>query len=243
MQVSPKQSVRVYTLRSSIPSSRRLSHKNRRKSSQRSGPPSSASSKTARARSAFTHVFRKLLNMIRDVATGAGSRTLAVITTTLRVLCRSICTTLRVLFAPLRYARSLARMSTALAVRYMRTLLMCTFALWIVVFSWTDGALRVWAGEDVHPRKGPNLATSKRHTSLSVREKMHHTNTVLLKHLIRPLKSFLLFGIPQLTYELLRLWHVVLLHSGTATYDLLVDGVHGAVRLLHDSGADRSWRG
>jgi hypothetical protein len=142
-------------------------------------------------------------------------------------------------------------------------MLTCVFAVWIVVFSWSDGALKVWVAEenpytttassaqeqdvtqkeangDESSPRDPEPHRSKDHTSrapLSTRQRLKHANAIIVKHLLAPLKAFLLFGIPQITYEMLRLWHIVLLHGGTAIYDTLRDAVDGAVRLLQNSGA------
>ena len=203
-------------------------------------PYASTSAADSKLFQAFANLFRTLRQTITQV-TKITYRTLIA---TVRVTCRVIIATLRFLCAPIVIAGALVRTSTQFVLRYLRLVLMGVFATWIFVFSWTDGALLAWARDSTHTTKSNNDSDNnhtpnmdKFNVPLTTLKRAQHVNRIIKEHLVGPLKTFLLFGIPQLTYEMLRVWHLILLHGGTRLFDFLLNGVRDGMALLYRSGA------
>ena len=106
---------------------------------------------------------------------------------------------------------------------HWKRILAVLFVVLALVVSIDEHKLAQWAGAST-----PTSVNAQ----VLVENKAQLVSALLSKHLVTPLLSFLAVGLPQLTYELLRVWHFVLADGMTSLLDTMVAGLKLAKAIL-----------
>lgn len=174
----------------------------------------------------FVHYVKKAYTY----SSGGGEPFVDALSKGFRVLCKMLIRLLRFLFYPVvlitRGVKYITKhIAKAFFTQWKRILAVLFIALALVV-SIDEYKLAEWAGVQT-------VASNNAHT-LAL-NKASLVKTLLGQQFLTPLIGFLTVGLPQLTYEMLRIWHFVLADGMTSLLDMMVAGLKLAKALLPSS--------
>lgn len=173
----------------------------------------------------------KQLMVVVGWALRTGTRTAyRALETAAHALWTCISLILRVLCLPLTMAAWAVHLVGRWGVRYLKLLLVAVCGTVAVLGCLQDSSLKMYAGESLN---GAGTSTPHSVTNpLTTTERLKYIQKIFLRRAVAPFAELLQYQLPQLTYEMLRLWHIMLLHGASSLMDWFVASILPAVRKL-----------
>lgn len=188
----------------------------------------------------------KFITGFKKALSASGPQMMRTLQRCAELLCRGLVKLLRVVFLPLLTMMRLVYKTTeaityTLLTQWKRVFSLLFFMVAIVVCMDEQKLVDALLPREVTtPSKEETDATA---TATSNGSRIHDTygrkvtavKKVFQKCLYIPLSTFLAVGLPQLTYELLRVWHLILVDGVVLLRDLMVSGLDSAKTLMPES--------
>jgi hypothetical protein len=151
-------------------------------------------------------------------------------TRAIRLLSHMLIKLLKVVFYPILLITKTVSYVTKNTVKFFfmawKRVLAVVFLMLAVVMCVNEHRLAEWSGVTL------SRADNKKSP---IHRKLLLSKDILVEHLYTPILTFLSVGLPQLTYEVLRIWHFILADNATFLLDMLATAVRFAKRLLPES--------
>ena len=181
--------------------------------------------------SAFVKKYcQKAKTSIVDAYNSHGKDFIKQFTRAMRLLSHMLIKLLKVVFYPIILITKAVSYVTKKTVKFFfmawKRVLAVVFLMLAVVLCVNDHRLAEWSGVTL------SRADNKKDP---MHRKLLLSKQILIEHLYTPILTFLSVGLPQLTYEVLRIWHFILADNATFLLDMLATSVRFAKRLLPQS--------
>ena len=178
----------------------------------------------------FRTAWAMFVHYVKTAYTYTGEPFVNALSKGFRVLCKMIIRLLQFLFYPVvLITRGIKYITKTIAKAFFtqwKRILAVLFVALALVVSIDEYKLAQWVG-------APTVGSGDAHAL--AQNKAHLVKVLLGQHFLTPLIGFLVTGLPQLTYEMLRIWHFVLADGMTSLLDLMVAGLKLAKALLPSS--------
>ena len=195
------------------------SKSSRRRSSSSSSSPSSAESSSSWLKRGSDVVFRVLPNAFKQclgvlyrALRTATQATWTALTAAARTLANIIIVALKVLSAPLMLAGWVVKSVAQMGMRYIRVVLAALLLVAGFLQVTNEAQLKEWAGEG---KDIQNHTSSSSRQPLTQKQRFERVRNIFNKRLFEPIRNCLTKQLPQLTYVILRVWHMILLHGAS----------------------------
>lgn len=159
------------------------------------------------------NAFKQCLGVLYRALRTATQATCTALTAATRTLANIIIVALKVLSAPLMLAGWVVKSVAQMGMRYIRVVLAAVLLVAGFLQVVTDEAqLKEWAGEG---KDIQNHTLSSSRQPLTQQQRFERVRSIFNKRLFEPIRNCLTKQLPQLTYVILRVWHMILLHGAS----------------------------
>ena len=149
------------------------------------------------------------------------------LTKAMRIISKTLIRLLRFVFYPIvvitRGVRTITKGIAKMFFAHWKRIFAVLFLILAFIVSVDEYKLAEWAGHSIV--QSDNAGTL-------LHSKVQLVHSILQQHFTTPLLTFISVGLPQLTYELLRVWHFVLADGAMSMLDLMVAGLRLSKVLL-----------
>ena len=158
------------------------------------------------------NAFKQCLGVLYRALRTATQATWTALTAAARTLANIIIVALKVLSAPLVLAGWVVQSVAQMGVRYIRVILAALLLVAGFLQVTNEAQLKEWAGEG---KDIQNQTSSSSRQPLTQKQRFERVRNIFNKRLFEPIRNCLTKQLPQLTYVILRVWHMILLHGAS----------------------------
>lgn len=168
----------------------------------------------------FVHCVKKAFRCTGEAFANA-------LTKAMRLISNALIRLLRFVFYPIvvitHGVRTITKGIAKMFFTHWKRIFAVLFLILAFIVSVDEYKLSEWAGHSI-------MQSDNAGTLLHTKAQLVHS--ILQQHFTKPLLTFISVGLPQLTYELLRVWHFVLADGAMSMLDLMVAGLRLSKALL-----------
>jgi hypothetical protein len=158
------------------------------------------------------NAFKQCLGVLYRALRTATQATWTALTAAARTLANIIIVALKVLSAPLVLAGWVVKSVAQMGMRYIRVVLAALLLVAGFLQVTDDAQLKKWAGEG---KDIQNHTSSSSRQPLTQKQRFERVRNIFNKRLFEPIRNCLTKQLPQFTYVILRVWHMILLHGAS----------------------------
>ena len=175
-------------------------------------------------------VAKSVVHYVHKAFRCTGEAFTRALTKAMRLFSKTLIRLLKFVFYPVvvitRGVRTITKGVAKMFFTHWKRIFAVLFLILAFIVSVDEYKLAEWAGHSIV--QSDNAGTM-------MHNKAQMVNSILQQYFTTPLLTFISVGLPQLTYELLRVWHFVLADGAMSMLDLMVSGLRLSKSLLPES--------